>query len=95
MTDTWLRPLSTTEDRLLWQVVEGVESALNHDPALIVELLAILYSDIIARLVNESDQAQATEVAERMTDFLLERVELVIAEEQRAAMAEVPVAGHA
>ena len=95
MHDAWLRPLSPHEDSLLWQVVEGVELALKHDPALIVELLAVPFSGVISGLVNGRDQAQAAETAERLVDFMLERVDLLIAEQAADAMAEVPVAGHA
>lgn len=94
-TDAWLRPLSQTEDRLLWQVVEGIEGALSRDPALTLELLAVVFSNTVSHLVNGHGPEQATEIAERMMDFVLERTDLLMAEEAAEAMAEISVAGHA
>jgi hypothetical protein len=93
--DAWLRPLSDVEARLVWQTTCDVESALARDPALIVELLAILFSETILTLTAGRDQAQAGEIGSRLSEFLTDRMELLIADDAAATMAEIPVAGHA
>jgi hypothetical protein len=95
MQDAWMRPLSPTEDRLVWQTLHDAGSALRRDPAMTVELLAILFSEVISGLANGCDQTQAVQLRERLAEFLMDQAALVMADDAAPAMAQIPVAGHA
>ena len=94
-TDAWLRPLKPHEDRLVWQTLHDVASALRGDPAMVVELLAVIFSEVVTGVASGCDEAQAAQIAERLVDFMLERSALIVAADAAEAMAEMPVCGTA
>jgi hypothetical protein len=91
----WSRPLTPTEDRLVWQMINDVGSALQDDPALIAELLAALFSSAISGVLMRCDQDQVAEAADRLVDLILDRTDFLLADQAAEAIAEIPVAGHA
>ena len=93
--DAWLRPLSALEDRTIWQLVESIGSATRGDPALLVELMAILFGSTVLQLGEGRGQVEAAETAEQIVDFVLGRVDILVAEEAAEALAEMPVSGTA
>ena len=93
--DAWSRPLSPTEDRLVWQTLHDVEGALQGDPAMVAEMLAALFSSAISGVLMGCDQAKVAEAVDRLVDFILDRTDLLLADQAAEAVAENPVAGHA
>jgi hypothetical protein len=94
----WQRPLSPTEDRLLWQVSAGVEDALgSRDPALLVELATQLISIVMfdhAASVGGAVEPTA-DMAESLVVHMMDRVTVIAAETEATILADAPVAGSA
>jgi hypothetical protein len=96
--NAWQRPLSPTEDRLVWQVAGCVEEALgSRDPALLVELASQLIGAVMLDHASTVGGAvePMLEMAESLVGHVMDRVTVIAAETEATILADAPVAGSA